>query len=88
MILIHTSNSTDDEMFYFSYQVASTGSTHENVIYKRSFFTGSSNFEQKRQKLSDQAMSCRARERHLSSGGKCLRACVAGSVRCDGLGKW
>ena len=43
--------------------------------FKRSFFTGSSNFEQKRQKLSDQAMSCRARVRHLSSGGKCLRAC-------------
>ena len=55
---------------------------------KRSFFSRSSNFEQKRQKLSDQAMSSRARVRNLSSGGKCLRVCEAVSVKCDGEGKW
>ena len=33
MILMHASNSIDDEMFYFQYQVAITGSTHENVVF-------------------------------------------------------
>ena len=28
----YASNSTDDEMFYFSYQVATTGPTHEHAV--------------------------------------------------------
>ena len=55
--------------------------------FKRSFFTGSSNFEQKRQKLSDQAMSCvRAYVTFQVAGNVYAR--VAASARCDGEGKW
>ena len=50
--------------------------TFDKLFFPEELFLLDRAISSKIKKLSDQAMACRARVRHLSSGGKCLRARV------------